>query len=56
MSSTNLQTNGDQVKKFLAGSDGGSGLIQDLLEATRIALSNVSHALGQSGSFIDTYA
>lgn len=51
----NLQLNGDPVKQFLSGADGNSGLIRDLLVATRTALSNVSNALGQSGAFVDIF-
>lgn len=52
----NLQLRGDQVKQFLAGRNGNTGMIRDLLGATRLALSNVNQALGISGTFIDTYA
>ena len=51
-----LQLRGDEVKGFLAGQDGNTGLIRSLLGATRQALTNVNQALGFSGSFIDTYA
>lgn len=52
----NLQFGGEQVKSFLAGSGEDTGLIQDLLAATRLALSNVGKALGNSGTYIDIYA
>jgi len=52
----NLQQNGDRVKQFLAGRDGNTGMIRDLLAATRIALSSVNQSLGISGSFVDTFA
>jgi len=40
----------------LAGRDGNTGMIRDLLAATRIALSSVNQSLGISGSFVDTFA
>lgn len=51
----NLQLHGDEVKNFMAGQDGNTGMIRSLLGATRQALTNVNQALGFSGSFIDTY-
>lgn len=52
----NLQRRGEDVKNFLAGRDGNSGMLRDLLGATRLALSNVNEVLGVSGSFVDTFA
>ena len=51
-----LQIRGEQVKDVLAGRDNGSGLIHDLLGATRQALTNVNKALNISGTFVDTFA
>ena len=51
-----LQLRGDAVKNLLASRDGESGLIPDLLRATRQALTNVNQALGLSGTFVDTFA
>ncbi len=52
----NLQLRGDQVKQFLAGRDGNTGMIRELLGATRLALTNVNQVLGISGTFVDTFA
>ncbi len=51
-----LQIRGADVKQFFSGSDGSSGLIDGLLEATGQALKNVGIALGQSGTFVDVFA
>lgn len=54
--SRNLQLRGDAVQDVLAARDGSGGLVQDLLNATRQALTNVNQALGISGTFVDTFA
>lgn len=51
-----LQIRGSDVKPFFSGSDGNGGLVNGLLQATQQALKNVSIALGQSGTFVDTFA
>ena len=51
-----LQVRGDEVKEFFAGPDGNGGLLRRLFGATLGALTNVSNALGQSGTFVDTFA
>jgi hypothetical protein len=51
-----LQLRGDEVKSFFAGDDGKGGLISRLFSATEAALKNVSYGLGQSGTYVDTYA
>jgi len=50
-----LQLRGDAVKSLLASRDGETGLIPDLLRATRQALTNVNQVLGITGTFIDTF-
>ncbi|MGI9204238.1 MAG: flagellin hook IN motif-containing protein [Woeseiaceae bacterium] len=52
----NLQLRGEDVKNFLAGRDGNSGMLRELLGATRLALANVNEVLGVSGTFVDTFA
>lgn len=52
----NLQLRGDAVRDLLTDREGAAGLIPDLLRATRQALDNVNHALGLSGTFVDTFA
>lgn len=52
----NLQLRGDRVQDVLASRDGESGLVHDLLLATRQALTNVNKSLGISGTLVDTFA
>ena len=52
----NLQLRGDSVQDILGGVDGGQGLIEGLLAATRQSLTGVNRALGISGTVIDTFA
>ena len=51
-----LQLRGDQVQKVFVGSGDDSGLVYDLLRATRASLSGVNEALGITGTFVDTFA
>lgn len=53
---SDLQTRGGDVKRLLAGSRDRDGLIQALGNATVAALQNISTALGQPGTVINTFA
>ena len=52
----NLQRRGDEVMQLFAGSDDNTGLVHDLLHATRQALAQANKSLGLSGTFLDTRA
>lgn len=52
----NLQQRGRDVQEILVSRDGQGGLVKDMLEAARSALSQINEQLGISGSFVDTVA
>ena len=52
----NLQQRGRDVQETLLSRNGESGLVKDMLEAARSALSQINERLGISGTFVDTFA
>lgn len=52
----NLQQRGRDVRDVLLSRDGDSGLVRDMLDAARTALTQINEQLGISGTFVDTVA
>jgi hypothetical protein len=50
-----LQIRGNDVQRFFSGDDDTNGFVGGLFQATEQALKSLSLALGESGTFVDTF-